>query len=390
MLAVVNWKKAYKDLRTKYYQIADDKKVLRKKAKGQSRIITELQAENKILKSKAEGQDGPTAELQGIITELQGTITELQGTITELQAENKILKSKAEGQDGPTAELQGIITELQAEAGILNNNAEGQDGTATELQSTITKLLSAVDDIKNRFAAYRNCNTPPSQIRDAPKNSNSKNNKNENSKNNKNKNNKNKNLRSPSQKDGAPKRQQGAQEGHEGKTHKAKPTATKNHTPNKCTGCGSTRLTIVKSITRCITDLKHIVEVITTKHTVNTCRCDSCGIMVEPETDLPKKGEYSGNIVAEVASQYVDRIPIRRISRNMSRYVKMSTGTTWAILCRLGLNLGIPAWKIMEIIRNATILHIDETSIRLNGKTIWIWIFFDPMTGATFYAIRPQ
>ena len=44
----------------------------------------------------------------------------------------------------------------------------------------------------------------------------------------------------------------------------------------------------------------------------------------------------------------------------------------------------------MEIIRNATILHIDETSIRLNGKTIWIWIFFDPMTGATFYAIRPS
>ena len=220
------------------------------------------------------------------------------------------------------------------------------------------------------------------------KNSNSKNSK--NNENNENKNSKNKNLRSPSRKDGAPKRQQGAQEGHEGKTNKAKPTVTKDHTPNKCTGCGSTHLTVVKSIIRCITDLKHIVEVLTTKHVVNTCRCDSCGIIVEPETDLPKKGEYSRNIVAEVASQYVDRIPIKRISRNMSRHVKMSVGTTWAIMCRLGLNLGIPAWKIVEIIRNATILHIDETSIRLNGKTIWIWIFFDPMTGATFYAIRPS
>ena len=61
----------------------------------------------------------------------------------------------------------------------MNNKAEGQGGTATELQSTITKLMSVTDDIKNRFAAYRNCNTPPSQIRDASKNGkNGKNGKN--------------------------------------------------------------------------------------------------------------------------------------------------------------------------------------------------------------------
>ena len=72
MLAVVNWKKAYKELRTKFYQVEADKKVLGKTVKDQSRIIkdqsriikdqsriiTELQAENGILKSNAEGQDG--------------------------------------------------------------------------------------------------------------------------------------------------------------------------------------------------------------------------------------------------------------------------------------------------------------------------------------------
>lgn len=35
-------------------------------------------------------------------------------------------------------------------------------------------------------------------------------------------------------------------------------------------------------------------------------------------------------------------------------------------------------------------LHIDETSFKLNGKTVWVWIFLDPLTGNALFVIRPS
>ena len=36
----------------------------------------------------------------------------------------------------------------------------------------------------------------------------------------------------------------------------------------------------------------------------------------------------------------------------------------------------------------AKILHMDETSYRLNGRTYWVWIILNPETGETYFAIR--
>ncbi len=33
---------------------------------------------------------------------------------------------------------------------------------------------------------------------------------------------------------------------------------------------------------------------------------------------------------------------------------------------------------------------MDETSLSLNGKLVWVWIFFDPETGNTLFVIRPS
>ena len=55
---------------------------------------------------------------------------------------------------------------------------------------------------------------------------------------------------------------------------------------------------------------------------------------------------------------------------------------------RLGASLGNPAADIAAAIRRAKILHIDETSIHLNGRTVWVWILYDPRTGYALYVIR--
>ena len=168
-----------------------------------------------------------------------------------------------------------------------------------------------------------------------------------------------------------------------------KPTEFKEHTPDACPECGSGNLSITKTIQRDITKVVRTVRSITTRHTINTCRCHRCPKDIEPETGLPDTGSYDSSIIAEVADDYACRMPFRMIAERMARYgVSLSTGTAYNIMRRLGESLGTPAADIAAMIRKARILHIDETSIHLNGHNVWVWILYDPLTGNALYVIR--
>ena len=85
----------------------------------------------------------------------------------------------------------------------------------------------------------------------------------------------------------------GGQKGHKGSTRKPKPTEFEEHTPDACPGCGSGILSITGTEERDITGVVRTVRVTTTRHTINTCRCDACGLEgIEPETGLPESGSY--------------------------------------------------------------------------------------------------
>ena len=135
---------------------------------------------------------------------------------------------------------------------------------------------------------------------------------------------------------GSPK-PRGGQKGHEGRTRRPKPTEFKEHTPNACPECGSGHLSIITTEKRDITQKECTVKVITTRHTINTCRCHRCPKDIEPETGLPDKGSYDSSIIAEVADDYACRMPFRMIAERMARYgVSLSTGTAHNIMRRLG------------------------------------------------------
>ena len=97
---------------------------------------------------------------------------------------------------------------------------------------------------------------------------------------------------------------------------------------------------------------------------------------------LPNNGSYDSSITTEVADDYACRMPFRMIADHMTRHgITLSSGTVHNIMRRLGTPLGTPATDIAAAIRRAGILHIDETSIHLNGCTVWVWILYDPKTG---------
>ena len=82
-------------------------------------------------------------------------------------------------------------------------------------------------------------------------------------------------------------------------------------------------------------------------------------------------------------------MPHRMNAAEIARYgISMTVGTIHNILSRTGKNMGTKALHIMESVRASDLLHVDETSFSLNGRNVWVWIFFNPRTGETLYVIR--
>ena len=238
----------------------------------------------------------------------------------------------------------------------------------------IEEIRKGNEELRRHLALHDNANTPPSRkMAKRRKKADSK------------------GGGDPSGK-GAPPKRQGAQPGHKGKTSKPAPSESQTHAPLRCPGCGSASLNEESVEVVDVTEISEPVKATITRHRLVTCRCGGCGLgEIEPKTDLPKGGSYGRNVVAIVVHNFLDRLTGRLNAASMGKHgIAMSTGTIHNILSRTGLSSGAPALEMRDRIRRARLLHIDETSISLNGKNVWIWIFLDPETGDSYYMIRPS
>ena len=172
---------------------------------------------------------------------------------------------------------------------------------------------------------------------------------------------------------GSAPRPRGEQKSHRGATRRPKLTEFKEHAPDSCPGCGSGSLSVTGTEKRNVTGAVRTVRGTTTRHTINTCRCDSCGMEgIRPETGLPRSGSYDPGITSEVAENHACRMPCRMIADRITREgIPLSSGTAHNIMRGLGASLKAPTAAIAAAIRAARILHADETSIYLNSRNVW-------------------
>ena len=244
-----------------------------------------------------------------------------------------------------------------------------------EMRREIKALRKENEDLRLRLAYHDNANTPPSRKMTTKRH-----------------------KKADTSKDGdgsgkeTPSRRQGAQPGHKGKTSKPAPTESETHAPLRCPGCGNTSLEEESVEAVDITEIPKPARATTTRHYLVTCSCGSCGLGgIEPKSDMPKRGSYGRNVVATVVHNFLDRLTGRLNAASMGRHgIAMSTGTIHNILSGTGSSLGEPALEVRDRIRRARLLHVDETSVSLNGRKVWIWVFLDPETGDAYYTIRPS
>jgi len=178
-------------------------------------------------------------------------------------------------------------------------------------------------------------------------------------------------------------RAQGAQPGHKGKGRKLLPAEAVDrvvdHWPQRCR-CG-----------RCfaegdeetgeparhqVTELPEIAVAVT-EHRMHRRLCPDCGraTRAEAPADLPA-GAFGPRMEAAVATLAIRNRVSRRDTVELARELfgaKLASGTVDAILARTGEAMAGPYEDLLERIRCAPALNVDETGWKLRGagRTLW-------------------
>ena len=124
------------------------------------------------------------------------------------------------------------------------------------------------------------------------------------------------------------------------------------------------------------------VHVIVTEYMIAHYRCPRCHReVVANDASCPRKGKFGNNTIAQATLlKYEDRLPHRKIQSAMKRThgLKISPATIFDLTRRAADAIRPDYDAILNRIRGAPILYVDETSIRVQGERHWIWTFSTP------------
>lgn len=219
-------------------------------------------------------------------------------------------------------------------------------------------LLARIEALERRLLAYENAHTPPSK-RYKP--------------------------RLPPSEDA----KRGAPEGHKGATRDdPDPTLRVELVKEVCDHCKA-RLPAPFWVERKIVEeipLPQPVEV--TEYLIPHYVCAECGEQVS--ADGPSLGRFGPRTCAQVALlKFSDRLPHAKVARALERQfnLKLTPPSVLSITNRVADAVQHKYEALRKQLLKEQYVHIDETSLRVAGRTYWVWVFCT--NSLTFYVIEP-
>jgi transposase len=182
-------------------------------------------------------------------------------------------------------------------------------------------------------------------------------------------------------------RKQGAQPGHEGKGRPLLPAWAVDeiveHWPSDC-GCGhvfcAADLVAVGDPARRQVEELPVMAVTVTEHQCQHVRCPGCGARQTGRLpDAVASSAFGPRLQAAVVTLSVRNRISRRDVVELSEQLfssRISTGTVDAILARTADALSVPCEDLLERVRSAGAVNMDETGWRLRGGQRAIWGMF--------------
>src|SRR3989344_9702171 len=181
----------------------------------------------------------------------------------------------------------------------------------------------------------------------------------------------------------------GAPRGHKGATRNTpEPNEVVNHFLKRCPRCNDVLGKPFDFEERIIEEIPEPQPVKITKHIIRFYNCKNCGV-VSAKTDIPSEGSFGKNLLAQTTlMKYEDRLPARKVVNTLNRtFLFKATHSTVLNIVQRVVKVVQHAYEQLKIqIRNFFNVYIDETSIKVQGKNFWIWIFTTLTT--TFFVIR--
>jgi transposase len=225
-------------------------------------------------------------------------------------------------------------------------------------------LKARIKELEARLAKYENPHTPPSLRRGR----NHKREQNEGE------------MGKPGQKIG-----------HKGVTRPhAKPDRQVEVTADRCPDCGTELGDPIRMESKIIEEIPEPQPIIVTEYKIAHYRCPCCQKEVAAtDANCPIEGRFGNNIIAQTTLlKYEDRLPHRKIQDALGRLhgLDISPATILDLTRRAADAVQSQYDMILNRIRNAPIVYVDETSIDVQGELHWIWAFTTP--SETFVVIR--
>jgi transposase len=243
-----------------------------------------------------------------------------------------------------------IINQLQAEN--------------EQLKREIELLKEHIRQLEARLAKYENAHTPPSLRRGRSR----KRKHNEGEK-------------------GKP----GQKVGHEGVTRPhAKPDRQVEVTADRCPDCGTKLGNPIRIESKIVEEIPEPQPITVIEYKIAHYRCPFCRKeVVSNDSDCPIEGRFGNNAIAQTTLlKYEDGLPHRKIRDTLKRMhgLDICPATILDLTRRSADAVQSQYDAILNIIRDAPILYVDETSIKVQGEKHWIWTFTTP--SETFFVIR--
>jgi len=183
----------------------------------------------------------------------------------------------------------------------------------------------------------------------------------------------------------------GQKEGHKGVSRPlANPDRRVEVAMDRCPDCGAKLGDPIRKESKIIEEIPEPQPIIVTEYKIAHYRCPSCHKeVVASDHDLPLEGRFGNNVIAQTTLlKYEDRLPHRKIQNALKRLhgLTICAATVLDLTRRAADAVRSQYDAILNSVRNAPILYVDETSIKVQGERRWIWAFTTP--SETFVVIR--
>ena len=188
-------------------------------------------------------------------------------------------------------------------------------------------------------------------------------------------------------------RKPGGQAGHKGKTlcRTAIPDRVEEHVPSSCRGCGaslSAATGVGDPVARQVFDLPEPRPLEVTEHRGHARRCGRCGVVTRAAfpVGVSAPAQY-GRRLAGVAVwlRHAHFLPERRLSEVLAVLfgARVSPATLAAMSRRAAERLRVASGHIQELAAvRARVKHLDETGLRVGGRTRWLHVICTPLLAA--------